>query len=70
MAANVMEISNNDYPQKTGISHQIIGKNTAILTARDSHFSTIKNKNAQFLCSTGGFASDQIIPIAERYQPT
>lgn len=33
MAANVMEIADNDYPQKSGISHQIISAEPAILTA-------------------------------------
>lgn len=70
MAANVMEIADNDYPPKSGISHQIVSTDPAILTATRSHFSTIKNKNAHFFCATGGFAPGQIIPIAERYQLT
>ncbi|BCQ40192.1 hypothetical protein ERHA54_27950 [Erwinia rhapontici] len=70
MAANVMEIADNDYPLKAGISHQIISINPAILTTLTSHFSTIKNKNAQFFFVTDDFALDRIIPTAEWYQLT
>ncbi|MFK8257105.1 hypothetical protein ACFL9S_04895 [Erwinia sp. AnSW2-5] len=70
MAANVIEIADNDYPPKTGISHQIISVKPAIMTAETSHFSTIKNKKAHIFCTKDDFYSDQIIPMAEWYQLT
>lgn len=70
MAANVMEIADNDYPLRAGISHQIISINSAIPTTGESHFSTIKNKNTRFFGETEDAAPEQIIPIAEWYQLT
>lgn len=68
MAANVMEITHNDYPLTSGISHQVISTYLAILTAESAHFRTIKNKKAHLFLPVDDFAAGQIIPLAEWYQ--